>query len=62
MTVKDDSLIVTTKQVNCFVLDSFTIKDNGKSDNPSEDQSEAGSDVSDARILNPMKHRAAKRS
>ena len=54
VTVKDDSITVTIKQINGFVLDSFTIKDEGKtndpsgdiSDDPSEDQSDVVSEDS----------------
>ncbi len=43
ITVKDDRIVVTTKQVNGYVLDSYTIVDKGNSGNtpgdPSGDQS-----------------------
>ncbi len=44
VSVKDDRIIVTVKQVNGFVLDSFTIKDNGGSDTPVDDPSNTPSD------------------
>lgn len=39
ITVKDDRIVVTTKQVNGYVLDSFTIVDKGNSGNTSGDPS-----------------------
>ena len=39
ITVKDDKIVVTTKQVNGYVLDSFTIVDKGNSGNTSGDPS-----------------------
>jgi predicted phosphodiesterase len=38
VTVKNDKIVVTTKQINGFVLDSFTIEDKNASSDTSEDQ------------------------
>lgn len=38
VTVKNDKIVVTTKQINGFVLDSFTIEDKNVSSDTSEDQ------------------------
>jgi len=44
VTVQNDKIVVTTKQLNGFVLDSFTIKDKNAAGDTTPDQSE---DVSD---------------
>ena len=46
VTVKNDKIVVTTKQINGFVLDSFTIEDKNASSDTSEDQSGEITDTS----------------
>ena len=52
VTVQNDKIIVTTKQINGFVLDSFTIEDKNASGDitpdPSDDVSDDSTEVSDA--------------
>ena len=46
VTVKNDKIVVTTKQINGFVLDSFTIEDKNASSDTSEDQNGEITDTS----------------
>ncbi|MBO5915011.1 MAG: hypothetical protein J6Q72_06650, partial [Clostridia bacterium] len=46
VTVKNDKIVVTTKQINGFVLDSFTIEDKNASSDTSEDQIGENTDTS----------------
>ena len=46
VTVKNDKIVVTTKQINGFVLDSFTIEDKNASSDTSEDEIGENTDTS----------------
>jgi hypothetical protein len=46
VTVQNDKIVVTTKQINGFVLDSFTIEDKTISDDITPDESDDVSDES----------------
>ena len=46
VTVQNDKIVVTTKQINGFVLDSFTIEDKNISDDTTPDESDDVSDES----------------